>query len=180
MKDSIQFATPLLGFCAYSGTGKTTLLKKLIPLLKQRALRVAVIKHSHHNFEIDYPGKDSYELRHAGAQQMLIVSQHRLAHITEFQGLHDAPPLQDILLKLDADTLDLVLVEGYRHERFPKIELHRPNLNKPLIFPDDKAVIAIATDEALPEMPSMPAILDLNNAASIADFIAAYSAAKQR
>ncbi|HFD87007.1 MAG TPA: molybdopterin-guanine dinucleotide biosynthesis protein B [Gammaproteobacteria bacterium] len=167
----IHFEVPLLGFCAYSGTGKTTLLKKLVPLLKKQGLGLAIIKHSHHDFEIDYPGKDSYELRHAGAEQMLIVSQHRLAHIVEYHGRHEAPPLSEILPKLDTDNVNLVLVEGYRHECFPKIELHRPSLAKPLIYPDDKNVIAVASDEPLTPDEAMPTLLDLNNDSAIVDFI---------
>ena len=162
---------PLIGFCAFSGTGKTTLLKKLIPILRQRGIRLAVIKHSHHDFEIDHPGKDSYELRKAGANQLLIASQHRIVHITELEERADAPPPKELIGQLDLSTVDIVLVEGYRHEAFPKIELHRPALKKPLIFPDDDSVIAIASDE--PIAPGDRAIprLDLNNVSMIAEFI---------
>ncbi len=175
MKNENTMKTPLLGFCAYSGTGKTTLLKKLIPLLRQRGMRIGVIKHSHHDFEIDYPGKDSYELRKAGAQQMLIASKYRIVHITELEKQNDAPPLKEIVACLDTSALDLILVEGYRHEKFPKIELHRPSLKKPLIFPNDDSVIAIATDEALTDIDTgnLP-VLDLNSVQTIADFIIDY------
>lgn len=162
---------PLVGFCAYSGTGKTTLLKKLIPLLKKRGLSIGVIKHSHHDFEIDHSGKDSFELRKSGAQQMLIASQYRIAQITELENRTDAPPLDELLQHLDSATLDIVLVEGYRHEAFPKIELHRPSLNKPLIFPTDSSVIAIAVDETITCPTSNLPLLDLNNPNMIADFI---------
>ncbi len=172
MKKGNASTPPLLGFCAYSGTGKTTLLKKLIPLLRQQGMRIGVIKHSHHDFEIDQPGKDSYELRKAGAQQMLIASQYRIAQITELENQTDAPPLKEILTRLDTSALDLILVEGYRHEKFPKIELHRPSLKKPLIFPGDDSVIAIATDEksAIANAGKLP-LLDLNSVEAIADFI---------
>jgi len=175
MKKKNASTPPLLGFCAYSGTGKTTLLKKLIPLLRQQGMRIGVIKHSHHDFEIDQPGKDSYELRKAGAQQMLIASQYRIAQITELENQNDAPPLKEIITRLDTSALDLVLVEGYRHEKFPKIELHRPSLKKPLIFPDDDSVIAIATDEALTNIDTenLP-VLDLNQADNISRFIVDY------
>ena len=172
MKNEHKKTTPLLGFCAYSGTGKTTLMKKLIPLLRQQGMRIGIIKHSHHDFEIDYPGKDSYELRKAGANQILIASQYRIAQITELEKQNDAPPLKEIVYRLDTSALDLVLVEGYRHEKFPKIELHRPSLKKPLIFPNDDSVIAIATDEksAIANAGKLP-LLDLNSVQAIADFI---------
>lgn len=167
---------PVVGFCAYSGTGKTTLLKQLLPLLREKNLHIGVIKHSHHDFEIDYPGKDSYELRHAGAEQMLIASRHRIVHITELSGRDDAPALEEMIARLDHDSLDLILVEGYRTEKFPKIELHRPSLGKPLIFPQDQSVIAVASDEpfveeTLVEGRDMPTLLDLNRPTQIADFI---------
>ncbi len=173
MQQIEKYDIPLVGFCAYSGTGKTTLLKNLIPLLQNNGLRVAVIKHSHHDFEIDYPGKDSFELRKAGAQQILIASPYRIAHIIEMENLDDAPPLAELLQQLDRSALDLVLVEGYRHENFPKIELHRPSLNKPLIFPSDPSVIAIAVDEPLDHPTDGLPLLDLNKPKMIADFIAA-------
>ena len=171
MADELIQKTPLLGFCAYSGTGKTTLLKNLIPLLNKHGLTVGVIKHSHHDFEIDYPEKDSFELRKAGAQQMLIASQYRIAHITELKHRDDAPPLDALLHHLDHSTLDVLLVEGYRHERFPKIELHRPALKKPLIFPQDPSVIAIAADAPLAQDTGELPVLDLNGPEMIADFI---------
>lgn len=174
---------PVLGIAAYSGTGKTTLLTQLIPLLKKSGLRVGLIKHSHHNFEIDNPGKDSYKLRKAGASPVMLISSHRRAVITEFDGINE-PALADQLKVLDQSELDLVLVEGFKTETFPKIELHRPSLNKPLLFPNDKHVIAIATDARIEistrntklssnEIADIvpPPILDINNPATIANFI---------
>jgi len=160
---------PILGFAAYSGTGKTTLLTKLIPLLKEHGLRVALIKHSHHNFEIDKPGKDSYRLREAGATPVMLVSSHRRAIITEFDSIIE-PKLEDQLKALDQSNLDLILVEGFKAEIFPKIELHRPSLEKPLIFPKDPSIIAIATDSKALELNS-PTHLDINNPLLITDFI---------
>lgn len=160
---------PILGFAAFSGTGKTTLLTKLIPLLKNHGLRVALIKHSHHNFEIDKPGKDSYRLREAGATPVMLVSSHRRAIITEFDSIIE-PKLDDQLKALDQSDLDLILVEGFKAENFPKIELHRPSLEKPLIFPDDPSIIAIATDSKALELNS-PTHLDINNPQLITDFI---------
>ncbi len=158
---------PVIGFAAFSGTGKTTLLTRLLPLLSARGLRVGMIKHSHHDFEIDTPGKDSYRLRKAGARQMLIASPHRLAWIAE-QPQPREPRLAELLERLDLDTLDLVLVEGFRHEPFPKIELHREATGKPLLFPDDPAIVAIASDA--PVDTSLPC-LDINEPREIADFI---------
>ena len=160
---------PLLGFAAYSGTGKTTLLIALLPILKAKGLRVGMIKHSHHRFEIDVPGKDSYELRKAGAAQMLLTSQHRWALI-EDRAEEREPQLQEEVQRLDQSRLDLILVEGFRHEAFPKIELHRPALGKPLLYPNDPNIIAIATDRELSESTHLP-MLDINNVPAVAEFL---------
>jgi len=160
---------PILGFAAFSGTGKTTLLTKLIPLLKIKGLRVALIKHSHHNFEIDKPGKDSYRLREAGATPVMLVSSHRRAIITEFDSIIE-PKLDDQLTALDQSNLDLILVEGFKAENFPKIELHRASLEKSLLFPDDPSIIAIATDGKALRL-DYPTHLDINNPQLISDFI---------
>ena len=159
---------PVLGFAAYSGTGKTSLLVKLIPLLNDRGIRVALIKHAHHDFDIDIPGKDSYELRKAGAGQVLIASDRRQALLTEAAVTED-PALEDLVARLDLARVDLVLVEGFRHAPFPKIELHRPSLKRDLIFPTDADVIAVASDAALNagELP----LLDINRPQAIARFI---------
>ena len=159
----------VLGFAAFSGTGKTTLLEQLIPLLKKNNLRVALIKHSHHNFDIDKPGKDSYRLREAGATPVMLVSKYRRAIITEFETV--APPrLDDQLRSLDQANLDLILVEGFKAESFPKIELHRPALNKPLLYPGDSCIIALATDSKM-TVPEKLTLLDLNNPQLIAEYI---------
>jgi len=165
-----EYDCPLLGFVAYSGTGKTTLLRQLIPLLKSRALNVALIKHAHHRFDIDIPGKDSYELRKAGADQVLVASQQRWAMITETPAQKDDPRLADMITHLDRATLDLILVEGFKHVAFPKLELHRPALGHPLLFPDDPDILAIATDAPLAQKTTLP-VLDLNRPEAIADFI---------
>lgn len=160
---------PVLGFAAYSGTGKTTLLVRLLPLLAAHGLRVGVIKHAHHTFEIDYPGKDSYELRHAGATQMLIGSRRRWALVVETPET-EILSLADHIARLDHDNLDLILVEGFKPESIPKIELHRPSLGKPLLFPDDPGIIAIASDASLPVTTDLP-LLDLNAPEQLRDFI---------
>ncbi len=174
---------PILGFAAFSGTGKTTLLSKLIPLLKQSGLRIGLIKHSHHSFEIDKPGKDSYRLREAGASPVMLVSSHRRAIITEFNNIKE-PKLDDQLKAFEQSELDLILVEGFKAESFPKIELHRPSLQKTLIFPTDPDIIALATDEKftltqsntglpLTKIPELcfPVLLDINHPEQIALFI---------
>jgi molybdopterin-guanine dinucleotide biosynthesis protein B len=165
----IDARIPVLGFAAFSGTGKTTLLKQLLPLLRQQGLRIGMIKHTHHDFDIDQPGKDSYELRKAGASEMLVASGRRWALMVETEKSGD-PILQDMLKRLDQSELDLILVEGFKHERFPKIELHRSNLNKPRLYPDDASIIAFATDDRSEQQTAIPQ-LDLNNCAAIAGFI---------
>lgn len=167
----MKFKKPVLGFAAYSGTGKTTLLVKLLPLLNEHGLRVAMIKHAHHDFDIDKPGKDSYELRKAGAAQMLIASDKRWALMTEARSNTD-PTLSEMIEKLDLDECDIVLVEGFRHASFAKIELHRPSLKKDLIFPEDSNVIAIASDEKI-SASDLP-LLNLNNPEEISSFICSW------
>lgn len=165
---NITCAKPVIGFAAWSGTGKTTLLVKLLPLLKQHGLRVAVIKHAHHAFDIDQPGKDSYELRKAGASPMIISSSHRTAIMID-KAEASEPDLQDLLNRLANDGMDLVLVEGFKQWAFPKIELHRTAVGKPLLYPDDAHIIAIAHD-GLSITPGIPQ-LDINQPEQIADFI---------
>ena len=165
----IHSRIPIIGFAAYSGTGKTTLLEKLIPALNYRGLRVAVIKHAHHKFDIDKPGKDSYQLRQAGAQQMLISSV-RLMALMETRQPEQEPRLAELLPRLDCDKVDLVLVEGFKHEPIAKIELHRPSLEKPFLYPQDPQILAIASDTDL-DLPEHLTQLDLNNLNAIADYI---------
>ena len=167
----IKYSLPLLGFCAYSGTGKTTLLTTLLPLLKRQGLRVGMVKHAHHQFDIDHPGKDSYELRKAGAQQMLVASRQRMALIVESATQQDEPVLEDALAMLIPEQLDLVLVEGFKLAAIPKIELHRPSMGKPLMYPADSNIIAIASDIPLETTDTQISQLDLNRAEEIVDFI---------
>ncbi len=162
------FPKPVLGFSAYSGTGKTSLLVKLLPLMKLQGLRIAMIKHAHHDFDLDKPGKDSFELRKAGAGQVLVSSAIRSALITEYE-IQVEPELNDLINRLDLNNTDLILVEGYRHLPFPKIELHRPTIGKPLIYPDDDSVVAVASDEKI-NTDGLP-LLNLNVAEEVAGFI---------
>lgn len=160
---------PLLGFAAASGTGKTTLLTQIIPLLKNYGLRVGLIKHSHHDFEIDHPNKDSFRLRMAGASPVMLVSKYRRAIITELTALQE-PCLDEQLKLFNQSELDLILVEGFKTEVFPKIELHRHALGQALLYPTDPHIIAIATDTPL-QTPDYLTQLDLNNPELIANFI---------
>jgi molybdopterin-guanine dinucleotide biosynthesis adapter protein len=160
---------PILGFAAFSGTGKTTLLTQLIPILKRQGLRIGLIKHSHHDFQIDQPGKDSFRLREAGASPVMLVSTHRKAIITEFQEVKE-PELDEQLLAFDQSKLDLILVEGFKATAFPKIEVHRPSLNRPLLYPNDPNIIAIVADEPL-LTPGNLVQLNLNQPELIATFI---------
>lgn len=167
----IDYPLPLVGFCAFSGTGKTTLLTHLLPLLKNRGLRIGVVKHAHHRFDIDYPGKDSFELRLAGASQMLVASRKRMAWVKETQENRPEPVLEEALLALETEHLDLVLVEGFKQAAIPKIELHRPALGKPLMYPAMSNIIAIATDVPLADKNINLPLLNLNQPVDIAEFI---------
>ena len=155
----------IIGIAGYSGSGKTTLIEKVIPLLVAEGVRVALIKHAHHEFDVDQPGKDSYRHRHAGCSEVLVSSSKRWALIHELRGAAE-PSLQDQLKHLS--PCDVVLVEGYKGEPIPKIEVHRRDSHAPLLYTDDKNVVAIATDEPLDTF--LPQ-LDLNDPAAVARFI---------
>ena len=163
-----NLASPsVIGFAANSGTGKTTLISQLIPILNELGLKVGLIKHSHHDFDIDQPGKDSYRLREAGASPVVLVSKHRRAIITELAA--GEPTLAEQLYCFPAGSVDLIIVEGFKHENFPKIELYRAELNQPsLLHTDDPSIIAIASNTGISY--SIPS-LDLNNPEQIANFI---------
>lgn len=167
---------PILGFAAYSGTGKTTLLEALLPKLTEAGLRIGMLKHAHHNFDVDKPGKDSYRLRKAGASQMLIASRNRFALMTETPDAE--AEFEYLLTRFDEDKLDVVLVEGCKNIAFPKIELHREEVGKPWLYPSDENIIAIACDsgELDSELPQM----NINDLDAIAEFVLQYvNAAKQ-
>lgn len=159
---------PLLAIAAWSGTGKTTLLKQLIPALCQRGIRPGLIKHTHHNMDVDKPGKDSYELRKAGAAQTLVASKQRWALMTETPEEEELD-LVFLASRMDASTLDLILVEGFKHEEIAKIVLFREDAgHKPEDLVIDAHVIAVASDISLSvDVP----LLDINDVEGIADFV---------
>ena len=168
----------IIGLAGWSGSGKTTLVTKVIPCLNARGLKVSTLKHAHHGFDLDQPGKDSYELRKAGATQMLVGSSRRAALIVEHE--HGSEPgLQDLLPMLDTGTINLILVEGFKSESFPKIELHRAVLGRPLRCQNDPDIFAVASDTSLPSVKHIP-VLDLNRAEEIADFIITYISRRQK
>ncbi len=138
----------IIGITGWSGAGKTTLILKLIPLLTQRGLRVSTLKHAHHAFDVDHPGKDSFEHRRAGATEVLIASGNRFALMHELRGSPE-PPLEALIGKLS--SVDLVLVEGYKRAPHPKIEVHRAANGKPLLHPGDSSILAVASDVSLPD-----------------------------
>jgi len=165
---------PILAFCAAaSGIGKTTLITQLIPLLAAQGLRISVIKHAHHSFDIDHAGKDSFLLREAGAVQMLLGSRKRWALITELNRIADRDTNQDIglselLTQIDQSLIDLILVEGFRYEPISKIEIYRPSINPLLLSDSDPSIIAVASD--VPVKTALP-VLDLNNVPMLVEFI---------
>jgi molybdopterin-guanine dinucleotide biosynthesis protein B len=155
----------VLGIAGFSGSGKTTLIERTIPVLVQAGLRVSLIKHAHHAFDVDQPGKDSYRHRHAGCTEVLVSSGNRWALMHELRGAPE-PALGEQLKHLS--PCDLVLVEGYKKEPIAKIEVHRREAMLPLIHPTDANVVAIATDEPLEtQLPQLP----LDDADAVARFI---------
>ncbi|CAM3713702.1 Molybdopterin-guanine dinucleotide biosynthesis adapter protein [Vibrio aerogenes CECT 7868] len=164
-------AIPVIGFAAFSGTGKTTLLEKLIPQLISKGVRVGVYKHSHHVVELDKPGKDSFRLRASGAAQTLLSTPERSILTTEKSGEHQVDFFH-LLHQFDTDALDVILVEGCKEQHFPKIELHRQITGKPWLYVQDPDIIAVACDSPAPgaQIP----VMDLNDINGIALFVANY------
>jgi molybdopterin-guanine dinucleotide biosynthesis protein B len=158
----------IIGLAGWSGSGKTTLLTKLIPRFTGRGTRVSTLKHAHHNFDVDRPGKDSFEHRSAGATEVLVVSGNRWALMHELRGAPE-PALPELLTKLS--KVDLVLIEGFKRENFPKLEIHRAVNEKPLLHPHDPWIVAVAADTPLPQA-KVP-VVDLNDVEAIADLLLA-------
>ncbi len=161
----------VIGFCGYSGSGKTTLIEQLIVRLHLAGQRVSVVKHAHHDFDIDHEGKDSWRHRQAGAFEVVIASDRRLALMREYE-VPGSPSVHQLVAELS--DCDWVLVEGFKHAALPKIEVWRAAADKPAQYVEDPFVIAIATDsgDRLPEPTGLP-VLDLNHADEIAEFVLA-------
>src|SRR5579863_5558888 len=147
----------VIGLAGWSGSGKTTLVTKVIPVLVGRGLKVATVKHAHHEFDLDKPGKDSWLHREAGASEVAIASSRRWALIHELRG-EPEPSLVEILNKLS--PVNLVIVEGFKRHAHPKLEVYRPSVGKPLLHPEDDCIVAIATDRPMPQAPLPVLMLD--------------------
>jgi molybdopterin-guanine dinucleotide biosynthesis protein B len=156
----------IFGLAGWSGSGKTTLMAALIPELVDRGVTVSTLKHAHHAFDVDQPGKDSWRHRQAGAREVMISSQNRWALMHELRGAPE-PTFDELVRRMGA--VDLLLVEGFKRYPHPKIEVYRPSLGKPLLHPEDPLVVAIASDETLPglALPWLP----LSDASAVATFI---------
>jgi molybdopterin-guanine dinucleotide biosynthesis protein B len=147
----------VIGLAGWSGSGKTTLITKVIPVLVARGLKVSTIKHAHHAFDIDRPGKDSWQHREAGACEVVVASSRRWAVVHELRN-EPEPPLEALLAKLG--PADLVIIEGFRKHAHPKLEIYRASVAKPLIYPQDDCVVAIASDAPLPHAQLPVLMLD--------------------
>jgi len=155
----------IFGFAGWSGSGKTTLIEKLIPIFVARGLSVSLIKHAHHTFDVDQPGKDSYRHRHAGCGEVLVSSSRRWALVHELRGAPE-PGFAALLERLS--PCDLVLIEGFKRERVPKLEVYRAATGEPLLHPEARDIVAIAADRRLDtKLPQF----DLDDAPGIAGFV---------
>ncbi len=162
----------VFGFAGWSGSGKTTLIEQLIPRFVKRGLKVSLIKHAHHSFDVDHPGKDSYRHREAGCSEVVVVSEERWVVVHELRG-EPEPSLEEQIGRVS--PCDLLLVEGYKHYAMPKLEIWRKETAKPLLHPEDKHVIAIAADAPLDtRLPRF----DLSDYDGIGDFILSYNGFK--
>jgi molybdopterin-guanine dinucleotide biosynthesis adapter protein len=147
----------VIGLAGWSGSGKTTLITKVMPVLVARGLKVSTIKHAHHAFDIDRPGKDSWQHREAGAAEVVVASSRRWAIVHELRN-EPEPPLEALLAKLS--PADLVIIEGFKRHAHPKLEIYRASVGKPLIYPQDDCVVAIASDAPLPHAQLPVLMLD--------------------
>ena len=161
----------IIGLAGWSGSGKTTLLAKVIPRIVARGLKVSTLKHAHHGFDVDQPGKDSHTHRMAGASEVLVSSANRWALVHELRGQAE-PVLGALLTKLS--PVDLVVVEGYKAEPHPKLEVYRAGIGKPLLHPDDPAIVAVASDEPLPA--ARVPVVELDDVERIAEILIRHAA----
>tara|TARA_B100000686_G_C16763306_1_gene960152 strand:- start:1196 stop:1708 length:513 start_codon:yes stop_codon:yes gene_type:complete len=159
----------IIGFAGYSGVGKTTILTQVIKILSAKGYKISVIKHAHHNFDIDKPGKDSYELRKSGAKEVLVSSKTRWVVIHENYEEKECN-LNELIEKINPDNVDVIIVEGFKNEKFPKIEIYRKGISKTKLHERDNNIIAVATDK--PSILNTKInILNLNNPDQISEFI---------
>lgn len=155
----------IFGFAGWSGSGKTTLIERLIPLFIARGLKVSLIKHAHHSFDVDQPGKDSYRHRHAGCTEVLVTSSRRWALVHELRGAPE-PGFAELLERVS--PCDLILVEGFKREKLPKLEVYRASVGEPPLYPQDASIVAVASDQRVEtKLPQF----DLDDAPAIADFV---------
>lgn len=168
--EGIAAVTRIIGLAGWSGAGKTSLIVKLLPCLMRRGLAVSTLKHAHHRFDVDVPGKDSYEHRRAGARQVMVASGLRWALMTEL-GTAPEPALPDLLARMD--RVDLILVEGFKRDAHPKIEVHRAANGKPWMRPEMPGIVAVASDTPPPyDLPRV----DLDDIEGVADLVTAHAA----
>jgi molybdopterin-guanine dinucleotide biosynthesis protein B len=165
----------IIGLAGWSGSGKTTLLARMIPILVGRGIRVSTVKHAHHGFDVDVPGKDSHTHRMAGASEVFVSSARRWAQIRELRE-EGEPSLNNILARLS--PVDLVVVEGYKRHPHPKVEIYRAEVGKPLLHPDDDWIVAVASDGPVPD--ARVPVLDLADAEKIADVLMVESVPVER
>jgi molybdopterin-guanine dinucleotide biosynthesis protein B len=156
----------IFGLAGWSGSGKTTLMAKLLPALVAKGIRVSTMKHAHHEFDLDKPGKDSWVHRQSGATEVAIVSAKRYAIMHELRGAPE-PTIEELLPRLA--PVDLLLIEGFKRHAHPKLEIHRPSVGKPLLATDDPDIVAVASDVELPGL-KVPR-LDLDDTGAIAGFV---------
>jgi molybdopterin-guanine dinucleotide biosynthesis protein B len=159
----------IFGIAGWSGSGKTTLMLALIPVLVGRGLSVSTMKHAHHDFDVDKPGKDSYEHRRAGAREVMVSSANRWALMHELRGGPE-PTSAELIARMA--PVDLLLIEGFKHEDHDKLEVYRPSTGRPPLHPEDPKVVAVASDAPIDDCPV--ARLDLNDVEAIADFVIAH------
>lgn len=164
----------VLGIVGWSGSGKTSLLVEVLPILKEHGLKVSTMKHAHHRFDVDKPGKDSFRHREAGASEVLVVTSSRWVLMHESRE-EPEPSIESLIERMT--PVDLLLIEGFKTHQHPKLEIHRDSEGKPLLCPEDPEIVAVASDIPLPGL-KIPR-LDLNDPVAIADFILAYTGLKQ-
>lgn len=161
----------VFGLIGWSGSGKTTLMTRLIPELASRGVRVSTVKHAHHSFDVDQPGKDSFQHRTAGAVEVMVASANRWALMHEHRGAPE-PTLEELVRGMT--PVDLLMVEGFKRHQHPRLEVHRPSVGKPLICSEDPTVLAVASDEPIAGLP-VP-LLELDDIHGIAAFVLAHAA----